>query len=76
MFSPMWQSHPIYVSPRPPSLTPPALGVLSEGAAQGESRIQSFLVFSLHNSAPFLLGMRVIVNISFFLIPLQQEETG
>lgn len=40
--------------PPPTPIEPPALGELSEGPAQGESRIKSFVVFSPHNSAPFL----------------------
>lgn len=37
-------SHLSLLSP----LKPQALGVLSESPAQGESRIKSFLIFSLH----------------------------
>lgn len=59
MFSPM-QQPPLSVSP--PTLEPPALGILGEVPAQGESRIKPFLFFFLNQFA-FLLGMKVTVNL-------------
>lgn len=59
----------------PTTLEPPALGALNEGPDQRESRMKSFLVFSLHNSALFFIGHESDGKYLFFL-PLQQEGTG
>lgn len=56
-----------------PTLEPPALGILDEGPAQGESRIKPFLVFFLHNSALFFIGHESDDESLFFSLPLHRR---
>lgn len=70
MFSPM-QQPPLSVSP--PTLEPPALGILGEVPAQGEIRIKPFLVSFFTIQLSFFIRHESDGK-ALFLTPTTQEH--